>query len=68
MVKTQGLVTECEDSIARILMLFKPDRDVRVTVAIREVNNPEAEFILTSDELVCVIEMLERRRAAGAST
>lgn len=66
-MKTQGLVNECEDSMGRILALFKPDKDVRITVAIREVNNPEAEFILTSDELVCVIEMLERRRAVGSS-
>lgn len=68
MVNVRDLEDECAASIDRVRAMFKKDRDVRVTIAVRDANNPEAEFVLTSDELVCVVAMLERRRAAGSLT
>lgn len=62
------LTSDCADYMDRLLSHFKEGLDTRVTVAIRTPGKPEGDFLMTSDDLNSVIEMVERRRAAGPTS
>lgn len=52
--------------IERIGTHFKPD--AKITVLVRFPDRPNGDFIVTTDELQDIAEMVERRRAAGVTS
>lgn len=57
-------VTEvAADAMDDILRCFKPG--MKITVLVRNPDNPQGDFCLTDDDLAEVALMVERRRAKG---
>lgn len=52
--------------IERMGTYFKPD--AKITVLVRFPGKPNADFVVTTDELKDVAEMVERRQQAGITS
>lgn len=58
--RTQQIVSDCMDDI---LSCFKAG--MKITVLVRNPENPESDFCMTDDDLDQVVAMIKRRKEAA---
>lgn len=64
--KLESVQEMVADHMDQMVANFKPG--AKITALIRVPGNDEAEFLMTSDDLDDVIDAIQRRKAAAAST